>query len=148
MHFLLLDCTTVADVCFVIDSSGDINEFTEQFSHLKDSINTLIDRFNVSSDDTHVGAVRFSDSANVMFHLNRHYTQTAAKEAISRMSYIGGSRNTQRGLLASINSDCIFLSVSLQVILICFSFLPTVLFETVFTVFNEDIIGFLYVPNF
>ena len=107
--YFLLDCTSVADVCFVIDSSGSINEVQDNYSVLKRFINNVIDRLNIGINDVHVGAVKFSDSANVEFPLNRHYTATAAKNAINTMSYIGGFTNTQRGLEVSCNLRLLFL---------------------------------------
>ena len=94
-----VDCRNDTDICFVIDSSGSINEkVSEGYSLIKNFLIEIINSLNVSKDGVHIGVVRFSDLASLQWGLDRYNTKKEQIQAVRRMGYVGGFTNTQRGL--------------------------------------------------
>ena len=95
----LVGCrAVVADICFVIDSSGSINEVGDNYRVVKNFLNRVINSLDVSETGVHIGAVRFSDSARLIWGLDRYYSKKEQIKAVNEMGYVGGFTNTQRGL--------------------------------------------------
>ena len=69
--FFLLEfvCKAVADVAFIVDSSGSIGRrnWLKMLQFLKD----MVKAFNVGPDKTHVAVLAYSTGANVEFRFNR-----------------------------------------------------------------------------
>ena len=61
---LVTDCfSKVADVFFILDSSSSI--YVEDYKQVLQFVSQVITRFDVSSDDTRIGALTFSDDYQV-----------------------------------------------------------------------------------
>lgn len=62
-------CKAVADVAFIVDSSGSIGRrnWVKMLQFLKD----LVKAFNVGPQKTHIAVVAYSTNANVEFRFNR-----------------------------------------------------------------------------
>ena len=62
-------CKAVADVAFIVDSSGSIGRrnWLKMLQFLKD----MVKAFNVGPDKTHVAVLAYSTGANVEFRFNR-----------------------------------------------------------------------------
>ena len=61
------------DLAFIIDNSGSIrdkNKDGDNYDRLKEFLANLVDQLDVGMDRTRVAAVRFSDVAELEFHLD------------------------------------------------------------------------------
>ena len=58
----------------------------------------MVSEVDVSSKTTHIGLVRFSDSASVHFELNTHDTEAKVNAAVDSLVYKGGWTYTDRAL--------------------------------------------------
>ena len=56
------------DLGFLIDASGSIG--AENFDKIKDFVKRIVDAFDVGPEGTHVGAIWYSDKAEVAFAFN------------------------------------------------------------------------------
>ena len=63
-----------------------------------DFIKFVLQRFKISQTGIHVGLIRFSSSANVIFNFEEHYTNNDINAAIDRMEYVRGGTRTDRAL--------------------------------------------------
>jgi collagen type VI alpha len=89
-------CSGRVDIPFVIDASGSIRN--ERFPKVIDFIVSIIEQFQVSSDDTRIAAVSYSDNAAHQFFLNTYSTKQDVQLAMRRIPFIGGRTNTAAGL--------------------------------------------------
>ena len=60
--------------------------------------NNIIDINSTYLFRVRVGVVKFSTDAEIVFHLNKYSNKKDLKDAIRRISYIGGHTNTASGL--------------------------------------------------
>lgn len=58
----------------------------------------VLQRFKVSQTNIHVGLIRFSTRANIIFDFERHYTNSGINEDIDNMEYVKGGTRTDRAL--------------------------------------------------
>lgn len=92
------------DVAFVIDGSGSIRDANpadgsfDNWNLLLTFVANIVDNLPVSDSNTHVAAVVFSDSGQLLFPLNRYYDKSSVKAAIMRTGYPGRNTNTSGGL--------------------------------------------------
>lgn len=97
-------CQVVADVCFVIDSSGSIrdnnpaDESYDNWETLLQFIVNLTLPFDIGSDKTRVGLVKFSSKAHLLFGLGVYSDRRRLTRAILDTSYSGGRTNTSGGI--------------------------------------------------
>jgi Mg-chelatase subunit ChlD len=59
-------CSGRVDIAFVLDASGSIRN--ERFPKVQEFVNTVIEQFQVSSDDTRIAAVSYSDNSAPQFN--------------------------------------------------------------------------------
>ena len=72
MAYLSDNCNTL-DVVFVVDSSGSINKNDDQnWGRVLAFINRVIDGFKIGVNDVHVGLIKYSNTAEVMFRLDSY----------------------------------------------------------------------------
>ena len=92
-------CETKVDLCFVIDSSGSINDNTpiDNWQLQLNFLATLVDAFEIGQDHTRVGAVSFSDIVLLEFKLNDYDDAESVKNAILNIDYLGQTTNTAGG---------------------------------------------------
>ena len=86
-------CTGVADIVFIVDASGSINEITINWPTVIEFLQRFVRARNIGRDQTQVGLVEFSNNAYTIFKLNDYADSDGVLRAINRMSYIGGRTN-------------------------------------------------------
>ena len=82
-----------------MDGSRSIK--TSDFVIMKNFIIKLVDRFNISRDESHVALIQFSEQnkAIVEFHLDEHYSKDSIMNKIETISsQKGGSTYTDKAL--------------------------------------------------
>jgi Mg-chelatase subunit ChlD len=89
-------CTGKIDIAFVLDASGSIRN--ERFPKVIDFVIDLIDQLQISSEDTRISAVSYSDNFAHQFFLNTYTTKQDIQLAMRRIPFIGGRTNTASGL--------------------------------------------------
>ena len=98
MLFILV-CRHQADLCFVVDSSGSLNDADpNNWNRVKDFIKEVIGSLEIGEDEVRVSVVKFSNRGNVQFYLNDFYDLRSLDEAIDSMRYAGGHTNTSGGI--------------------------------------------------
>ncbi|XP_021367855.1 collagen alpha-3(VI) chain-like isoform X2 [Mizuhopecten yessoensis] len=84
-----LDCNrTVADVLFLVDSSGNVTR--EQFQQEKDFISKIVEEFTISPNDVQVAYATFSAEVHSSFLLNKWNNISNILEGISNTVYSPG----------------------------------------------------------
>ena len=63
-------CATKADIVFVLDSSGSIEE--RNFYKMKSFVSSIIADMDLENDQSRVGCLIFSNNAHLQFHLNKY----------------------------------------------------------------------------
>lgn len=86
------ECIHEADVVFVLDASGSIDE--PYFAHMLDFASQVVDGFDVDAGEVRVGAVAFADDVQPAFNLSQYTTNQQVQEAIRRIRYVRGTTNT------------------------------------------------------
>ena len=76
------------DLVFALDGSQSIGE--KGFKNIKDFVVTMIDNYNISKRDTHVGIIEFSNQANVIIPLNKLFERTSIQDQVQRVVPSGG----------------------------------------------------------
>jgi len=66
-------CASEADVVFILDSSGSLDE--PNFNHIKSFVSNLVESLDVDSGKIRIGVVTYSDYAEPRFNLNLHNTR-------------------------------------------------------------------------
>ncbi|XP_078351415.1 macrophage mannose receptor 1-like isoform X2 [Oculina patagonica] len=89
-------CNQRADIAFAVDASTSVRG--SGFKKSKDFIKFVLQRFKISQTGIHVGLIRFSSSANVVFNFEEHYTNNDINTAIDQMEHIRGGTRTDRAL--------------------------------------------------
>ncbi|XP_041102660.1 collagen alpha-6(VI) chain-like [Polyodon spathula] len=86
----------VADIMFVVDSSGSISE--AGFKSMKDFIIALVNQSEIGKDKVRIGAVRYSDEPVKEFDLNEHFNKLKLQQAINKMELIRRNTATAKAL--------------------------------------------------
>ena len=93
-----------ADICFVVDSSGSINDrHPGNWDLVKNFMKDIVDQLSIGETQIRVGAVKFSNFGYNEFHLNDFFNAQDMKDRIEQISYAGGNTNTSGGLLVMRN---------------------------------------------
>ncbi|KAL3865536.1 hypothetical protein ACJMK2_042912 [Sinanodonta woodiana] len=82
----------IADVVFVIDSSGSIG--AENFLKLKEFMKNIVRTFDIDSRYTRVAVIKYNDYPNIEFKLNNHTNLNDLLAAIDGINYTIGGTNT------------------------------------------------------
>ncbi|XP_053328266.1 collagen alpha-3(VI) chain isoform X1 [Spea bombifrons] len=84
------------DVVFLVDGS---REATRDFDNVKELIRRIVERMDVSTDNTRVAVVQYSDDVRADFVLNEHSTKDEVQSAVRNLRPKGGNvANTGRAL--------------------------------------------------
>ncbi|KAH9505735.1 Collagen alpha-4(VI) chain [Bulinus truncatus] len=96
-------CRTIADVIFVVDSSGSIGptNFKKQLSFIAN----IVASFNVGADDVRIGLVVFSTNAEIWFDLRKYSDLLSLQKAILNVPYEGEATYTDKGLRLISSAD-------------------------------------------
>ena len=100
-------CTdAVADIVFVVDSSGSIRKANPQdstidnYDLLLEFVANLTDLFTVGQLGVRVGLTRFSNTGDNVFALNAYDNKADLRSAILGVGYMDGNTNTSGGIRA------------------------------------------------
>lgn len=107
-HFIrFLGCaSSVVDLVFVLDSSGSIRDNNpddgsyDNWLLLLQFVANVIDRLSISSTNTRVGVVVFSDIGDNVFYLNTFNDKSSVKNAVLNIGYVGSNTHTAAGIRA------------------------------------------------
>ncbi|KAG9476082.1 hypothetical protein GDO78_002912 [Eleutherodactylus coqui] len=86
----------VADIVFVMDSSGSIS--TEQYNTMKDFIVSFVNKSSVGPNNVQFGALKYSDDPEKLFYLNEYNNKQEIIEHIQNDYSKGGSTYTAEAL--------------------------------------------------
>ncbi len=94
-------CPTPADMVFIVDSSGSINEPNYQMAlrFLSDVANKL----HVENDVTRIGVIQYSDDVSLEFRMYSHGTRRDIQAAIDGMMVGTGLSRTQERITSQLN---------------------------------------------
>jgi len=74
---VVLECVNQADVVFVLDCSGSIDE--PAFQYMLDFAATVVNSFDVDGGRVRVGALAFADDVKLAFNLNQYSSRQAVQ---------------------------------------------------------------------
>jgi len=84
------------DIIFVLDESGSVG--SANFDLMKSFVSQLVGGFEIENNNTRVGVVTYSSSVGESFQLNSYSTVDDVQNAISSLTYSGGSTRTDEAL--------------------------------------------------
>ena len=85
---MLLNLESLLDLVFALDGSESLAK--KGFEKIKDLVKAMIDGYNISETETHVGVVEFSDKTKVVLPLNRLFDAGLVKSEVQRIVPSGG----------------------------------------------------------
>ncbi|XP_044151369.1 collagen alpha-6(VI) chain-like [Bufo gargarizans] len=86
----------VADIVFVMDSSGSIS--TEQYNTMKHFITSFVDKSIVGPNHVQFGSLKYSDNPHKLFYLNEYHNKQEIIKHIQDDPPIGGNTYTAEAL--------------------------------------------------
>jgi len=91
--------TQIADVVFVLDSSGSIAWVdSTNWNRMLTFVADVVDQLNIGYNGVHVGLVTYSDMARNEFFLTTSYDKTAIKNDVLNTVFMGQGTNTSGGI--------------------------------------------------
>lgn len=81
---------------FALDSSGSLG--MNNFNKMKEFIVEVLQSINVGQDHSHIGIIKFDDSAMIESRLGVADSRKSVCEALARIKYTRGSTNTAAAL--------------------------------------------------
>jgi hypothetical protein len=103
----------VADIVFVLDSSGSIRDQNpadasyDNWDLILQFVVRVIENLDIGSDASRVGLVTYSNQAVNKFFMNQYYDKDELIAQVRRTEYIGGTTNTSGGLRLMTNEQFI-----------------------------------------
>jgi len=95
-----IDNCRQGDIIFVVDSSGSIG--VQNWHHVLDFINEIIDKMGVGQYTTHVGVVTYGNRAHIIFNLNNYTDPNQMKTAVSAAKFLDENTNTSGGIATAL----------------------------------------------
>lgn len=99
------ECSSaVADIVFVLDTSGSIRDAnpkdgsTDNWQRMLSFLIELVDELEISAEKNRVGLVRFSDIGESLWYLDTYTDRQSLKQAIAGVGFLGSNTNTSGGL--------------------------------------------------
>ncbi|XP_075684359.1 collagen alpha-6(VI) chain-like [Rhinoderma darwinii] len=86
----------VADIVFVMDSSGSIS--IEQYNTMKNFIISFVEKSEVGPNNVQFGALKYSDNPQKLFYLNEQHNKQEMIKFIQNDPTIGGGTYTAKAL--------------------------------------------------
>ncbi|KAK2189963.1 hypothetical protein NP493_92g03036 [Ridgeia piscesae] len=96
-----VQCEEKADIVFLIDSSGSVQETSaENWKLVLTFIGGIVNRLPVSRDEIRIGALEFSSDAitESILYLNNDLNKANLERTIGSMHHYGGNTNTAAAL--------------------------------------------------
>ena len=101
MHIIFIfpekECKPIADIGFVIDSSGSIGR--SNWGRMKRFLKALISKLDVSPSTTHISAVAYSNNPEVVLQFNSLQGTNEVNRAFDGMRWQRGFTYTDKALL-------------------------------------------------
>ena len=99
LHFVASPCEDALDLGVIVDVSVSIGK-----SHLpavKEALQSLVDKFDISVKGTHMGVITFSREAHMLFSFAdiEFQNKTAAKKIISEINHLHYQTRTDKALI-------------------------------------------------
>ncbi|XP_078520012.1 collagen alpha-6(VI) chain [Lissotriton helveticus] len=85
-----------ADIVFVIDSSGSIDD--NEYTTMKEFMISLVNKSDVGRNKVQFGAMKYSDAPQTIFYLNDYNTKSKVVEVLQNDPHIGGNTYTADAL--------------------------------------------------
>ena len=95
-------CYNIADVVFVLDSSGSIR--SEDWNTLLNFVSQVVGRLEISRDEIHVGALRYATNAAVQFRLDASFIKSDIQNRIVRIDKVEGQTNMMEAIRVTSSS--------------------------------------------
>lgn len=95
LYFSVTPCDSIADIGFVIDSSGSLRR---NYGKEKAFVKTLSDSFGISADGSRAGIVTFSYNAELSAKLSDYKTGSEFKNAVDRLKFMGYTTRIDKAL--------------------------------------------------
>jgi len=105
-------CHAKADIVFVVDSSGSINEQDQgNWDRVKNFAKSIVGKLDVGEDRVRVGMVEFGNEAWIQFHLNAHdniadITDDIDRSVVFRRRLFFTARRTRSARTAAVMGRC------------------------------------------
>ncbi len=94
-YFPVTKCDNVADIGFVVDSSGSLRR---HYDKEKAFVKILSDTFSISADRSRAGVVVFSTTAELSVKLSDHKSGSAFKNAVDGLKLMNHTTRIDRAL--------------------------------------------------
>ena len=91
------ECRPIADIGFVIDSSGSIGR--SNWGRMKRFLKALVSKLDVSPSSTHISAVAYSNNPEVVYRFNNRQATDDVNNAFDSMRWQRGFTYTDKALL-------------------------------------------------
>lgn len=95
--FVVTGCQ-VADIAFVLDSSGSVQEDGDNWSQMKLFAQRLLDYMDIGSTKVLIGAVTYGSEAYVAFRLKDYSRESEISRQLGNLTFIGTKTNTAAGI--------------------------------------------------
>ena len=96
------ECKPIADIAFVIDSSGSIGR--SNWGRMKRFLKAIVSKLDVSPAATHVSAIAYSNNPEVVYRFNNRQGTAEVNNAFDGMRWQRGFTYTDKALLL-VDSD-------------------------------------------
>ena len=96
LFFPVVKCSEEADLAFVVDTSGSINE--ENFKKQKDFVKALASSFDPSSTEHQLGLISYSTNAQMEVSFKNKTNRKQFEEAVDRVLHIKGRTRLDKAL--------------------------------------------------
>ena len=90
------ECKPVADIAFVIDSSGSIGR--SNWGRMKRFLKAIVSKLDVSPDATHISAIAYSNNPEVVYRFNDRQGTDEVNYAFDGMRWQRGFTYTDKAL--------------------------------------------------
>ena len=99
MPFLLpeKECKPIADIAFVIDSSGSIGR--SNWGRMKRFLKAMVSKLDVSPSAAHISAIAYSNNPEVVYRFNNRQGTDDVNTAFDGMRWQRGFTYTDKALL-------------------------------------------------
>ncbi|XP_019711442.1 collagen alpha-4(VI) chain-like [Hippocampus comes] len=87
---------TVADVVFLVDSSGSIGSVN--FQEVREFLQTVVSGFDIGPDNVRVGLAQYNQNPVLEFSLMEHLDKDSLLAELGNLPYLGGGTQTGRAI--------------------------------------------------
>ena len=91
------ECKPIADIAFVIDSSGSIGR--SNWGRMKRFLKAMVSKLDVSPSAAHISAIAYSNNPEVVYRFNNRQGTDDVNNALDGMRWQRGFTYTDKALL-------------------------------------------------